>query len=36
VLGEVPDDEELERVLRAAGARSGQLVEVGEDVRELG
>jgi GTP-binding protein len=36
VLGPRPDDDELERALREAGARSGDEVEVGDDVLELG
>jgi GTP-binding protein len=34
VTGRPPDGDELERVLRAAGAREGDEVEVGEDVLE--
>jgi GTPase len=35
VLGTPPSDEELERVLRAAGAKHGTTVEIGEDEFEL-
>jgi hypothetical protein len=34
VTGRAPDGDELERVLRAAGAREGDEVEVGDDVLE--
>ena len=34
VTGTPPPDEELEAILRAAGAREGQEVEIGEDVLE--
>jgi GTP-binding protein len=36
VVGEAPAGEELERALRAAGARKGALVEVGDDELEVG
>ena len=35
VLGTPPSDEELERVLRAAGAKDGTTVEVGDEEFEL-
>jgi len=35
VLGKPPSDEELERVLRAAGAKRGSTVEVGDEEFEL-
>jgi 50S ribosomal subunit-associated GTPase HflX len=35
VLGTPPSEEELERVLRAAGAKHGATVEIGEDEFEL-
>ncbi|HEX7082774.1 MAG TPA: GTPase ObgE [Gaiellaceae bacterium] len=35
VLGTPPSDEELERALRAAGAKAGATIEVGEDELEL-
>jgi GTPase len=35
VTGRVPEDEELEEALRAAGAKTGDEVEVGEDVLEF-
>jgi len=35
VLGTPPSDEELERALKAAGARKGAVVEVGEEELEL-
>jgi GTPase len=35
VVGEVPEGEELEEALRAAGARSGVEVEIGDEVLEL-
>jgi GTP-binding protein len=35
VLGTPPSDEELERALKAAGARKGALVEVGDEELEL-
>ena len=35
VLGTPPSDEELERALKAAGARKGAIVEVGEEELEL-
>jgi GTPase len=34
VVGQAPDGEELEAALRAAGARKGQEVEIGEEVLE--
>jgi hypothetical protein len=34
-MGTPPDEEELEAALRAAGAKAGQEIEVGEDVLEL-
>ena len=34
IVGEAPEGDELEAVLRAAGARKGQEVEIGEDVLE--
>jgi GTPase len=36
VTGRVPEDEELEAALRAAGAKTGDEVEVGDEVLELG
>jgi GTP-binding protein len=36
VVGTIPEGEELERALRAAGARRGAEVEVGDEVLELG
>ena len=35
VTGRVPEDEELEEALRAAGAKTGDEVEVGEEVLEF-
>ncbi|MDQ5820998.1 MAG: GTPase ObgE [Actinomycetota bacterium] len=35
VMGTPPDEEELEAALRAAGAKSGQEIEIGEEVLEL-
>jgi GTPase len=35
VVGEPPSDEELERALKAAGARRGALVERGDELHEL-
>ena len=35
VVGTPPDDEELERALRAAGAKRGAAVEIGEETLEL-
>ena len=35
VLGKPPSDEELERALRAAGAKRGATVEVGDEEFEL-
>jgi hypothetical protein len=35
VHGTPPSEEELERVLRAAGAKQGTTVEIGEDEFEL-
>jgi GTP-binding protein len=35
VMGTPPDEEELEAALRAAGAKSGQEVEIGDEVLEL-
>jgi GTP-binding protein len=35
VVGTPPDDEELERALRAAGAKRGTAVEIGEETMEL-
>ncbi len=35
VLGTPPSDEELERALRAAGAKDGATVEVGDEEFEL-
>ena len=34
VVGRAPEGDELERVLKAAGAREGDEVEVGDDVLE--
>jgi GTP-binding protein len=36
IVGEAPQGEELERALRAAGARRGALVEVGDEELEVG
>jgi GTP-binding protein len=36
IVGELPEEEELAAALKAAGARAGDEVEVGEDVLELG
>ena len=33
-MGEAPDEEELEAALRAAGARKGDEVEVGDETLE--
>jgi hypothetical protein len=35
VLGTPPSEEELERALRAAGAKDGATVEIGEEEFEL-
>ena len=35
VVGTPPDEEELERALRAAGAKRGAAVEIGEETLEL-
>ena len=35
VVGTPPSEEELERALRAAGARTGATVEVGDEELEL-
>jgi hypothetical protein len=35
VMGAPPDEEELEAALRAAGAKSGQEVEIGDEVLEF-
>jgi hypothetical protein len=35
VMGTPPDEEELEAALRAAGARAGQEVEIGDEVLEF-
>lgn len=35
VMGTPPDEEELERALRAAGAKPGQEIEIGDEVLEL-
>ena len=34
-MGTPPDEEELEAALRAAGAKSGQEVEIGDEVLEF-
>ena len=36
VVGEAPDEEELDAALKAAGARKGDMVEVGGQELELG
>jgi hypothetical protein len=36
IVGDAPEGEELERALRAAGARRGAVVEIGDEELEVG